>query len=75
MDESYEWESYDSAYVQMHPVDLKVSMSKEGLRRDLLSQRKQGRSTKDNGRPDLDLKPKGKINACFVYFYYIFVVL
>ncbi|XP_048029499.1 protein turtle homolog A isoform X2 [Megalobrama amblycephala] len=58
VDESYEWESYDSAYVQMHPVDLKVSMSKEGLRRDLLGQRKQGRSTKDDGRPDLDLKQK-----------------
>lgn len=66
MDESYEWESYDSAYVQMHPVDLKVSMSKEGLQRDLLGQRKQGRSTKDDCRPDLDLKQKGKINACFV---------
>ncbi|XP_067254183.1 protein turtle homolog A isoform X2 [Chanodichthys erythropterus] len=58
VDESYEWESYDSAYVQMHPVDLKVSMSKEGLRRDLLSQRKHGRSTKDDGRPVLDLKQK-----------------
>lgn len=68
VDESYEWESYDSAYVQMHPVDPKVSLSKAGLRRDLLGQGQLCRSTKDEGRPDLDLKQKGKINACFVYF-------
>ncbi|XP_067289830.1 protein turtle homolog A [Pseudorasbora parva] len=55
VDEVYEW---DSAFVQMHPVDQKVSMSKAGLRRDLQSQRKQSRTTKDDGWPDLDLKQK-----------------
>ncbi|XP_077099061.1 protein turtle homolog B isoform X2 [Siphateles boraxobius] len=55
VDEIYEW---DSTYVQMHPVDPKVSMSKAGLRRDLQFQGKLGRTTKDEGRPDLDLKQK-----------------
>uniref|UniRef100_A0A8C1QCT6 Immunoglobulin superfamily, member 9a n=1 Tax=Cyprinus carpio TaxID=7962 RepID=A0A8C1QCT6_CYPCA len=52
VDESYEW---DSAYVPMHPVDPKVSMSKAGLQ----SQLKKISTTKDYGRPDLDLKQKG----------------
>ncbi|XP_056109232.1 protein turtle homolog A isoform X1 [Rhinichthys klamathensis goyatoka] len=55
VDEIYEW---DSTYVQMHPVDPKVSMSKAGLRRDLQGQGKLGRTTKDDGRPDLGLKQK-----------------
>lgn len=65
MDEIYEW---DSTYVQMHPVDPKVSLSKAGLRRNLQGQGKLGRTTKDDGRPDLDLKQKSKRNACFVFF-------
>ncbi|XP_016101332.1 protein turtle homolog A [Sinocyclocheilus grahami] len=52
VDESYEW---DSAYVPMHPVDPKVSMSKAGLQ----SQLKKISTTKDYGRPDLSLKQKG----------------
>lgn len=55
VDEIYEW---DSTYVQMHPVDPKVSMSKAGLRRDLQVQGKLGRTTKEDGRPDLDLNQK-----------------
>lgn len=57
VDEIYEW---DSTYVQMHPVDPKVSMSKAGLRRDLQVQGKLGRTTKEDGRPDLDLNQKSK---------------
>lgn len=56
VDESYEW---DSAYVPMHPVDPKVS--------GLQSQEKKISSTKDYSRPYLDLKQKGKRNACSVY--------
>lgn len=56
MDESYEW---DSAYNAVHPVDPKVS--------GLQSQEKKISSTKDYGRPDLDLKQKGKINFCSIY--------
>uniref|UniRef100_A0A8C1ARX6 Immunoglobulin superfamily, member 9a n=1 Tax=Cyprinus carpio carpio TaxID=630221 RepID=A0A8C1ARX6_CYPCA len=48
VDESYEW---DSAYNAVHPVDPKVS--------GLQSQEKKISSTKDYGRPDLDLKQKG----------------
>ncbi|XP_059394669.1 protein turtle homolog A-like isoform X2 [Carassius carassius] len=48
VDESYEW---DSAYVAMDPVDPKVS--------GLQSQEKKIGSTKDYGKPDLDLKQKG----------------
>lgn len=55
MDESYEW---DSAYIPMHPVDPKVP--------GLQSQEKIG-TTKDYSKPYLDLKQKGKRNACSVY--------
>jgi len=64
VDEIYEW---DSTYIQMHPVDAKVSMSKAGLRRDLQGQGKLGRTTKDHGMPDADLKQKSKRNVCFVF--------
>lgn len=56
MDESYEW---DSAYIPMHPVDPKVP--------GLQSQEKKIGSTKDYSKPYLDLKQKGKRNACSVY--------
>ncbi|KAK7125952.1 hypothetical protein R3I93_021358 [Phoxinus phoxinus] len=53
VDEIYEW---DSTYVRMHPVDPKVTISKAGLRNQ--GQEKLGRTTKDDGRPDLDLTQK-----------------
>ncbi|XP_051972038.1 protein turtle homolog A-like [Xyrauchen texanus] len=56
VDESYEW---DSAYVPMHSVHPKASISKSGLHGELLNQEKQSSTTKLDYRPDLDLKPKG----------------
>ncbi|XP_051973479.1 protein turtle homolog A-like [Xyrauchen texanus] len=55
VDESYEW---NSAYVPMHPVGPKASISNSGLHRELINQGKQSRTTKHDYRPDLDLKPK-----------------
>lgn len=58
MDESYEW---DNAYVPVHPMDPKASMSIAGVNRDV--------TTRDGYRPELHLKQKGMKNNCF-YMYY-----
>ncbi|XP_055064729.2 protein turtle homolog B [Misgurnus anguillicaudatus] len=55
VDESYEW---DSAYIRMHPVDPKASLSKAVVQREFFKQGKQS-TIRDDYRPELDLKQKG----------------